>query len=59
MQGLRLSELILKLNKILESEGDMTTMIGMKNEEGDMILDIIKEVSKEDYNDNIKYCEIR
>lgn len=58
MRGLKISELILELNIMLEEQGDMPVMVGVLNaEEETMTLGNITNVSMEEF-ENIYYCEI-
>lgn len=58
MRGLKLSELILTLNTLLDEQGDMPVMLGITDEEKEeMTLGNITNVSMESF-DNIDYCEI-
>lgn len=58
MRGLKLSELILTLNTLLDEQGDMPVMLGITDEEKEeMTLGNVTNVSMESF-DNIDYCEI-
>lgn len=58
MRGLMISELIQELSTMLEEQGDMPVMIGIKVEEKkEILLDAAQEVNIENVN-YIYYCEI-
>ena len=58
MKGLKISELILELNIMLEEQGDMPVMVGIRDDEKkEVTIDIVKNVSMENFN-NVYYCEI-
>lgn len=58
MKGLKISELINELNTMLEEQGDMPVMVGIKDhEKKEVVIDIARNVSMENYN-NVYYCEI-
>lgn len=58
MKGLKISDLTLELNIMLEEQGDMPVMVGIRDDEKkEVTIDIVRNVSMENFN-NVYYCEI-
>lgn len=58
MRGMKLSELILSLTTLLDEQGDMPVMVGIRDEEKrETTLGNVTNVEMENF-ENIYYCEI-